>query len=241
MFEKPFYMFKDLIRILIAYFPPDLYKRMLSISIREHKYPNAFKGTNHFDTSRFALWDFTCDEIGRDSKLTYLDFGVWNGRSIKYFSENFINPSNIFLGLDTFEGLPEEWSTAQIEKGAYDSFGKVPIMSDERVSFYKGMFQDTHEKWLKDILLHDENTLFCHFDADIYSATLFGLTKIGSLKKPFYCIFDQFFGDETRALEDFKASYLFKAELIASGVNSRNKSRQITNRNVLFKIFPLES
>ena len=90
MFEKPFYMFKDLIRILIAYFPPDLYKRMLSISIREHKYPNAFKGTNHFDTSRFALWDFTCEEIGRDSKITYLDFGVWNGRSIKYFSENFI-------------------------------------------------------------------------------------------------------------------------------------------------------
>jgi hypothetical protein len=54
-----------------------------------------------------------------------------------------------------------------------------------KVFFHQSMFQETHEKWLKDISMTDESIIFCHFDADLYSSTLFGVTKIGSLKKPY--------------------------------------------------------
>jgi len=239
MLSRLLNILKNLVRIFISLFPPVIYKRMLSISIRAHEYPNAFKGKNHFNTSRVALWDFACEEVGRNSKLIYVEFGVYKGRSMKYFSANFVNQNNKFIGLDTFEGLPEDWVPANLPKGSFSTFGKIPVINDERVFFYKGLFQDTYEKWLKDISIHDESILFCHFDADLYSATLFGLTKIGSLKKPFYCMFDEFFGDETRALEDFKQSYLFKSELIASGVDSRSSLRLISNRICLFKISPI--
>lgn len=232
-------IFKYCIRSFISYFPPVFYKRMLSISILAHEYPNAFKGKNHLYKNRSELWNFACEEVGRNSKLIYVEFGVYQGKSIKYFSENFVNQNNKFIGLDTFEGLPEEWDTANVPIGTYSTFGEIPDINDERVFFYKGLCQDTSEKWLKDTSIHDESILFCHFDADLYSATLFGLTKIGSLKKPFFCIFDEFFGDEARALEDFKKSYLFKSELIASADNSSNSINQITNRHVFFKISPI--
>ena len=51
--------------------------------------------------------------------------------------------------------------------------------------FFGRLFQETHEKWLKDISMTDESIIFCHFDADLYSSSLFGVTKIGSLKKPY--------------------------------------------------------
>lgn len=172
MTNKILDILRNFIRILISYFPPTIYRRMLNISILAHEYPNAFKGKNHFKTSGFAngreaLWDFTCEEIGRNSKLIYLEFGVYNGRSLKYFSKNFVNKDSKFIGLDTFEGLPTDWTTAKIPKGSYSTFGKLPDIKDKR------------------------------------------------------------------------ESYLFKAKLIGSGVNSRNYLGQISNRNCLFKIQPL--
>ena len=135
--------------------------------------------------------------------------------------------------------MPENWHTAGQAKGSYSTFGKSPDIKDKRVFFYKGLFQNTFKKWIKDVSIDDESIIFCHFDADLYSSTLFGLTKIGSLGRTFYCMFDEFFGDENRALEDFKQSYLFKATLLGSGVNSRNSLGQISNRNCLFIIQPL--
>jgi len=168
MVNKLLDILRNFVRICISYIPPVIYRRMLSISILAHQYPNAFKGKTHFTTSTFAngrefLWNLACEEIGSESKLIYLEFGVFNGRSIKYFSKNFVNKGNKFIGL----------------------------------------------------------------------------TKIGSLGRTFYCMFDEFFGDENRALEDFKQSYLFKATLLGSGVNSRNSLGQISNRNCLFIIQPL--
>ena len=139
MLSRLLVILKNLIRIFISLFPPAIYKRMLSISIRAHEYPNAFKGKNHFNTSRVALWDFACEEVGRNSKLIYVEFGVYQGRSMKYFSANFVNQNNKFIGLDTFEGLPEDWVPANLPKGSFSTFGKIPVINDERVFFYKGL------------------------------------------------------------------------------------------------------
>jgi len=241
-------IFRGLIKRLISKLSPNLLKRMLSISILTHKYkyPKSFKGKSHFNKSdvkdgqhiRENLWDFSCKEIGNESVITFIEFGVFKGRSMRYFLKNFTNKNNIFIGLDTFEGLPEDWETTGQPKGSYSNKGKIPDIEDERLIFYKGLFQNTFEKWSKHISSDDNKILICHFDADIYSATLFGLTKIGAINKPFYCIFDEFFGDECRALEDFKNSYLFESSLIASGPNSFNSFGRVTNRCCLFKISP---
>jgi hypothetical protein len=227
---------------------------MLSLSILSHEYPNAFKGKNHSlinspnPNAAKELWNFVCDFVGKDSNVIFLEFGVWRGNSMKYFSDNFVNKNNIFIGLDTFEGLPEDWETANFMsrnsrkqlKGSYTAAGEIPDFKDERVFFIKGLFQDTSEKWLKEVLTHDKKILVCHFDADIYSSTLYGLTRIGSLKKSFFCLFDEFIGDECRALEDFKESYLFKSKLIASSVHGSNSlGRSTPQRICFFKISPI--
>jgi hypothetical protein len=50
----------------------------------------------------------------------------------------------------------------------------------------------------------------------LYSSTLFALTKIDSLKQEYYAIFDEFSGDEVRALSDYLISYGAKVEFLAT-------------------------
>ena len=40
----------------------------------------------------------------RDQPILYLEFGVWQGRSIRYWSERLRNPDSRFHGFDSFEG-----------------------------------------------------------------------------------------------------------------------------------------
>jgi hypothetical protein len=55
--------------------------------------------------------------------------------------------------------------------------------------------------------IHLHKELIVHYDADLYSSTLFALTKIDALKKPCIAIFDEFIGHETRALYDYLQAY----------------------------------
>jgi len=149
--------------------------------------------------------------------ITYVEFGVWKGESIKYFAYHNKNNKSIFVGLDSFEGLPEDWGL--MLKGTFDTKGAIPDVSDNRINFVKGWFQ---ESWSNaNLLIADtmDNDLFIHYDADLYSSTLFALTKIDSYHKKYYALFDEFCGHESRALYDYLKAYNAKIEFIAKTEN----------------------
>ena len=56
--------------------------------------------------------------------LDYLEFGVYEGDSIRMWIELNKNPASRFVGFDSFEGLPEAWDTA-MGAGSFDLGGQV--------------------------------------------------------------------------------------------------------------------
>ena len=85
--------------------------------------------------------------LGENSKVLYIELGVWEGYSIEYFSKLFKNKDATFHGFDTFTGMPENWR--HMDRGHYDQIGNVPNFTDHRIKLYKGMFQDTLEKFFE--------------------------------------------------------------------------------------------
>lgn len=65
--------------------------------------------------------------------------------------------------------------------------------------------------------------IIVHFDADLYSSTLYGLAKMSELGVPFLVSFDEFYGDECRALSDFCSTFLYKTRVLCSGGRSYSR------------------
>ena len=58
---------------------------------------------------------------------SFLEFGVWKGKSIKIISELVgKRSSKIVHGFDSFEGLPEDWLGFNDVKGKFNLHGKLP-------------------------------------------------------------------------------------------------------------------
>ncbi len=86
---------------------------------------------------------------------------------------------------------------------------------DDRVSFVKGLFQETLNLRLSD--LATGHPLIVHLDADIYSATLYVLATLNQLLVPgSIVLFDEFSSvqHEFRALGDYTASFMREYEVI---------------------------
>ena len=56
----------------------------------------------------FALFEITRRKIVGLAPL-YLEFGVFEGRSMRWWSRNLSEPGAKLVGFDSFEGLPEDW------------------------------------------------------------------------------------------------------------------------------------
>jgi hypothetical protein len=173
------------------------YERLLAHSVLKDNF-NSLESIPVYK-NREAMWPICFT----DDPITYIEFGVHTGHSISHFAKNNSNPSSRFIGLDSFEGLPEDWGSMQ--KGTFDVRGAIPRIDDPRVSFVKGWFQNTWDE-LKSRLGRLDN-LIVHYDADLYSSTLFALTKIDSLSVPYTAIFDEFAGHEARALHNYIQAY----------------------------------
>ena len=151
---------------------------------------------------RFDVWDkFISKEDIVNQKIQYLEFGVYKGESIKYFANKLLNKENIFIGYDTFFGLPTDWQSAQ--KGMFSTDGKVPETDDKRIRFVKGIFQKTFDNSIIDKSIKT----IIHFDADMYSSTLFLLFKLHETLDEYHFIFDELEGEELRALKDYMKVY----------------------------------
>jgi hypothetical protein len=193
--------------------------RAADFSIVKRAFPEALRARK-FDNAR-QLWDYTLENFGLSKKpMTYVEFGVWRGDSIKYFASKNESDASLFIGLDSFEGLPEEW-LGHFSKGDFSTSGHTPEVDDERIHFIKGWFQDT---WMTAEYVINEaesNELLVHFDADLYSSTLFALTSVNRLAKEYLAIFDEFSGEESRALYNFCKAYGTRIEFLAGAPSTR--------------------
>jgi hypothetical protein len=171
---------------------------------------------------REQLWELAL-EITGNNPICYIEFGVFEGKSINYFAKSNPNPESAFIGLDSFEGLPENWGS--MSKGTFNLNGATPFMNDGRVTFIKGWFQNTWQILEQKYLPYQKNKLIVHYDADLYSSTLFALTKIDQLNKPYIAIFDEFFGQETRALLNYIQAYNAKVRFIAKTPLEKNSDK----------------
>ena len=153
---------------------------------------------------RFKLHEILQNELKINEKpINYLEFGVAKGDMIKFWVSRNTNENSSFIGFDSFEGLPEDWG--HLKKGHFDTQNILPDISDDRVRFVKGWFQDTAYKVLEKFNFSNQ-TIF-HLDADLFSSTLYILFQIHPfIKKGDILIFDEFssYEDEFLALETFK-------------------------------------
>ena len=169
---------------------------------REHPFPLAFPG-------RAEMCRYLHETVLQREPITYLEFGVWQGESIRYWSQLDQNPASQFWGFDTFEGLPEAWEhvSGTTPKSTFHVGGALPKIDDPRVSFRKGLFQETLPDFLA--AFTPPHRLVVHCDADLYTSTLYVLTRLHSLLRPGTIVmFDEFSApEEFRAFLDYGHSY----------------------------------
>ena len=120
-------------------------------------------------SDRNKVFAAVADQV-RDKHVLYLEFGVFTGVSMRYWSSALRNPEAILHGFDSFEGLPEEFDEVY-PKGAFNVQGKIPQVDDDRVKFFKGWFEDT----LPTYELPDNEIIVLVIDADLYSSTKYVL------------------------------------------------------------------
>jgi hypothetical protein len=159
------------------------------------------------------LYDVAAETIGSDAPVTVLEFGVAHGRSMKMFAERFRDPSARFVGFDSFVGLPEPW--LMHDTGAFSNRGVPPLLGDDRASFVKGWFQNSLPDYLANFSFDPTRTYLIHFDADLYSSTLFLLSSLWPRIPDYYFIMDDFTQDDLSALFDFALAYPIELAFLA--------------------------
>jgi O-methyltransferase len=152
---------------------------------------------------------------GPNAAIDYLEFGVYQGGSIRQWSSLNQNSASRLFGFDSFEGLPEDWHSG-MRKGTFSTGGKIPEIADPRVSFISGWFQKSLRGFLG--TYHPRNRIVIHVDCDLFSSTLYCLTTLDLVISPgTLIILDDFFDalHVYRALSDYCSAYLRQYELLA--------------------------
>lgn len=164
--------------------------------------------------NRFELHQMMIDMVTGEKPL-YLEFGVHEGKSFRFWCEKLDTPGARFVGFDSFEGLPEDWN--EHAKKGYFAVDGVPVIDDERASLQVGWFQDTLPKF--DLPEYDQ--LVVNIDSDLYSSAVFVLEHLEDVLVPGVIIYFDELHDrehELRAFQQFLERTGKKVEIL--GVSS---------------------
>lgn len=151
----------------------------------------------------------------------FLEFGVWNGCSIRQITEAMQRHTVIqkIYGFDSFLGLPEAWGT--LPAGSFSIGGSPPDIQDTRISLIAGWFNETLPGFL---LNHPGPVSFAHIDCDIYSSAKYVLDQLKDRMIPgTVLLFDEMINVIDYEIHEFKAFNEFleendrEAELICHG------------------------
>jgi hypothetical protein len=171
-----------------------------------------------FDTSRRVdtrddIFGLIASEVA-DEAVLYLEFGVFEGASMRSWSRLLGNERSNLHGFDSFEGLPEGWSLDE-GKGHFSRGGEPPRIDDPRVRFFKGWFEDTLPAY--EPPAHER--LVVNVDADLYASAALVLETLEPLIEPgAYLYFDEFNdrAHELRAFDEFLARTRMSFGLVAA-------------------------
>lgn len=169
---------------------------------------------NSFDT-RQGMFRYLHESCLHREAIDYLEFGVFQGESIRCWIEMNHQAESRFFGFDSFEGLPENWRHGQV-KGHFDVGGDIPQIEDSRVRFIQGWFDSTVPLFTREFSAR--NRLVMHLDADLYSSTMLALVHFGPfMAKGTLLIFDEFYDrdHEFKALMDWQRIYRRKFRIVA--------------------------
>lgn len=195
---------KQVSRVLLPRYSDRLSRANLYALIRSWRH--AHSDTPTFST-REDLWKCVAHELGPDGPIDYLEFGVFEGESIRAWASLNSHPESRFFGFDSFEGLPEAWGPA-FPTGAFSTAGRIPTVGDPRVRFVKGWFTDTLPPFIETFT--PGRRVVVHIDCDGYSSTLFCLTRLDALLRSCdgMLVFDEFYStSEFSAFRDYTRSY----------------------------------
>ncbi len=163
------------------------------------------------------LYRFVNESRLSGEPIDYLEFGVYQGASIREWSNLNQQKDSRFFGFDCFLGLPETWNNRRttFAKGTFDVGGNIPVIDDSRVSFVKGLFQESLPGFLRQF--QPRNRLVVHLDADLYSSTLYVLSRLHDVMPAGTIVFfDEFITEEFRAWEDYVASHIREYSVLGS-------------------------
>jgi len=166
-------------------------------------------------TDREAMFRFVQESCFKGEALDYLEFGVFQGESIRNWASLNTHPDSRFFGFDSFEGLPEDWREGQ-GKGHFNLRGVMPQIDDRRVKFVKGWFENSIPPFARDFAT--SNRLALHVDSDLYSSAMLALVHFTPfMSKGTVLIFDEFYDreNEFKALMDWQRIYKKQFRIIA--------------------------
>lgn len=140
---------------------------------------------NHgFDTSmrmidRTAVFDAIARSLV-NKQVLYLEYGVYRGASLRYWSSALSNPDSRLHAFDSFVGLPETFDSLTHPMGLFDTGGMPPEIDDSRISYHIGWFDQTVPKF--EVPAFEQ--LMVTLDADLYSSTKLVLDHLSPHIKP---------------------------------------------------------
>ena len=166
-------------------------------------------------SKRFEVFDEVANAV-KDKQVLYLEFGVFAGATMRYWSRALKHPGSILHGFDSFEGLPEDFDVnGRYPKGHFDVGGQLPNIEDPRVRFFKGWFEET----LPGYEVPSHEVLVLNLDADLYSSTKTVFDRLEQYIVPgTYIYFDDMSrpDHEPRAFKEFMEATCKKFEIVVA-------------------------
>jgi hypothetical protein len=167
------------------------------------------------------MYEHVHESFIKQEAIDYLEFGVFQGASIRFWESLNKNKNSRFFGFDSFEGLPEDWRPGR-PKGCFDVGGSMPWVDDGRVKLIKGWFEDTIPPFAREFSV--KNRLVLNIDADLYGSAMLALVHFGPfMSKGTLIMFDEFYDreHEFRALRDWQRIYRKNFQIIAQADDYR--------------------
>ncbi|ALG05719.1 class I SAM-dependent methyltransferase [Kibdelosporangium phytohabitans] len=128
-----------------------------------------------------------------------LEFGVWQGTTLKIIATDRAGDGEDVYGFDSFEGLPEDWRSG-FPAGHFTVDGLPDVPGAELVV---GWFDDTLPGFLD---THPGVVDFLHVDGDLYSSAKTVLDLVGPrLREGSVILFDEFFNFPGWQNHEYKA------------------------------------